>query len=58
MTPLFHRLLLRYRGAAAALVHVAIVALAYTLAFALRFDFTIPVRMARVLAATLPLIIA
>lgn len=52
------RLLLRHRDVAAVLVHVAIVALAYLLAFALRFDFTIPPRMLWTFAITLPLVLA
>jgi len=42
---------------AAVLVHVAIATLGYTLAFALRFDFAIPMRMARVLVVTLPVVV-
>src|SRR5689334_12448254 len=51
-------LLLRHRGSAAVLVHAAIVTLAYTLAFALRFDFAIPPNMAMTLVLTLPLVLA
>jgi FlaA1/EpsC-like NDP-sugar epimerase len=42
---------------AAVLVHVAIATLGYTLAFALRFDFAIPMRVARVLVVTLPVVV-
>jgi len=51
-------LMVRHRTAAAVLVHLAITTLGYTVAFALRFDFAIPLRMARVLATTLPLVVA
>ena len=50
-------LMLRHRMSAAVLVHVAIATLGYTLAFALRFDFAIPMRMARVLVVTLPVVV-
>jgi FlaA1/EpsC-like NDP-sugar epimerase len=58
MTKILTPFLLRHRGAATVLVHAAIVTLAYTLAFALRFDFAIPMRMARILVLTLPVILA
>ncbi len=51
-------LLLRHRGSAAVFVHAAMVTLAYTLAFALRFDFAIPPNMAATLVLTLPLVLA
>jgi FlaA1/EpsC-like NDP-sugar epimerase len=50
-------LMLRHRMSAAVLVHIAIATLGYTLAFALRFDFAIPMRMARVLVVTLPVVV-
>ncbi len=52
------QLLLRHRDGTAVAVHVALLALAYTLAFALRFDFAIPPHMARTLVLTLPLVLA
>jgi FlaA1/EpsC-like NDP-sugar epimerase len=57
MNAVLSRLLLRHRAAATVAVHGAIVALAYLLAFALRFDFAIPLHMARILVITLPLVL-